>query len=77
MAIDATGGPSERRIRVVSYNIHRCVGMDGRQDPGRVAEVIRELDADIVGLQEVDSKPGEDGGFEPMRETGQVVRLPS
>lgn len=55
------------RFRAVSYNIHRCVGMDGRKDPGRVAEVIRELGADIVGLQEVDSKRGEDGRFEPMQ----------
>jgi endonuclease/exonuclease/phosphatase family metal-dependent hydrolase len=62
MAIDAKDGPSEYRFRAVSYNIHRCVGMDGRQDPGRVAEVIRELDADIVGLQEVDSKPGRTAG---------------
>jgi endonuclease/exonuclease/phosphatase family metal-dependent hydrolase len=31
--------------------------MDGRRDPQRVAEVIRELNADVVGLQEVDFKP--------------------
>jgi endonuclease/exonuclease/phosphatase family metal-dependent hydrolase len=41
----------------VSYNIHQCVGMDGRRDPQRVAEVIRELNADVVGLQEVDFRP--------------------
>lgn len=40
----------------VSYNIHQCVGMDGRRDPHRVAQVIRELKADVVGLQEVDFK---------------------
>lgn len=72
MAIDLKDGPSEYRFRVVSYNIHRCVGMDGRQDPGRVAEVIRELDADIIGLQEVDSKPGEDGRFEQMRKLAKA-----
>ena len=54
MSIDATDVPSEHRFRAVSCNIHRCVGLDGRQDTGRVAEVIRELGADIVGLQEVD-----------------------
>jgi endonuclease/exonuclease/phosphatase family metal-dependent hydrolase len=40
---------------VASYNVHRCVGLDGRRDPGRVAAVIGELAADVVGLQEVDS----------------------
>jgi endonuclease/exonuclease/phosphatase family metal-dependent hydrolase len=38
---------------VASYNVHRCVGLDGRQDVERVAAVIRELGADVVGLQEV------------------------
>lgn len=37
-----------------TYNIHRCVGTDGRYSPARVADVIGELGADIVGLQEVD-----------------------
>jgi endonuclease/exonuclease/phosphatase family metal-dependent hydrolase len=72
MAVDATEEPPENRFRAVSYNIHRCIGVDGRQDIGRVAEVIRELDADIVGLQEVDSKPGEDGRFEQMRKLAKA-----
>lgn len=42
---------------VSTYNVHRCIGTDGRHDPDRVAAVIRELDADVVGLQEVDAKP--------------------
>lgn len=42
-------------VCVVSYNVHRCVGMDRRRDPQRVAEVLRRLDPDIVGLQEVDT----------------------
>ena len=47
----------EPGLRVATYNIHGCVGADGRRDVGRVAEVLRELDADIVGLQEADSRP--------------------
>lgn len=47
----------EPRLRVATYNIHGCVGVDGRCDLGRVAEVLRELDADVIGLQEVDSRP--------------------
>jgi endonuclease/exonuclease/phosphatase family metal-dependent hydrolase len=39
-------------LRVATYNVHACVGMDGRHDPDRVASVIGELDADIVALQE-------------------------
>lgn len=41
-----------RRLRVATYNVHSCVGADRRADPARIAGVIRELDADIVALQE-------------------------
>lgn len=44
-------------LTVGSYNIHRCVGMDMRYDVERVARVIRELNCDTVGLQEVDCRP--------------------
>jgi endonuclease/exonuclease/phosphatase family metal-dependent hydrolase len=43
-------------IAVASYNVHGCVGVDGRRDPGRVARVIEELNAQIYGLQEVNSR---------------------
>ena len=39
-------------LRVATYNVHACVGRDGRHDPDRVAAVIGELNADIVALQE-------------------------
>ncbi len=41
---------------IASYNIHSCVGLDGHLAPERIVEVIRELDADIVALQEVDAQ---------------------
>jgi endonuclease/exonuclease/phosphatase family metal-dependent hydrolase len=44
---------SPRTVRVVTYNIHRCRGMDGRTLPGRTIDVLQSLDADIVALQEV------------------------
>lgn len=48
-------------LRVATYNVHGCVGSDGRRDVARVAEVIRSLDADVVGLQEIDTRrsPGQ------------------
>lgn len=41
-------------ISVVSYNVHRCFGADRKYDPSRTAHVLAKIDADIVGLQEVD-----------------------
>ena len=39
-------------LRIATYNVHACVGSDGRHDPDRVATVIEELNADVVALQE-------------------------
>ena len=41
------------RIRVATYNIHKCRGLDGRVRPARILDVLREVDADIIALQEV------------------------
>jgi endonuclease/exonuclease/phosphatase family metal-dependent hydrolase len=46
---------------VASYNIHRCIGTDGQKSPERVAEVLEDLNADVVALQEVDSALPEHG----------------
>ena len=40
-------------LTVVSYNIHRGVGLDRRHDLDRIADVIAEVSPDVVGLQEV------------------------
>lgn len=45
-----------RRIIAATYNIHRCIGADGRYSPSRIAAVLEEIDADLIGLQEVDSR---------------------
>ena len=50
-----TMSDSNPTFPVATYNIHRCIGRDGRRDPDRVAEVLRELNATIIGLQEVES----------------------
>jgi endonuclease/exonuclease/phosphatase family metal-dependent hydrolase len=44
-----------RRVVVATYNVHSCVGTDGRHDCERVGAVIRSLEADVVALQEVES----------------------
>jgi endonuclease/exonuclease/phosphatase family metal-dependent hydrolase len=42
-------------VRLVSYNVHSCIGTDGERDPGRIAQVLNALEPDIVALQEVDT----------------------
>jgi endonuclease/exonuclease/phosphatase family metal-dependent hydrolase len=42
-----------RTVRVATYNVHRCRGLDGRTIPARIADVIRSIDPDVIALQEV------------------------
>ena len=59
----ASGRPSDRThepdiatLTVASYNIHGGVGADGHCVPKRIVEVLRETGADVVALQEVESR---------------------
>lgn len=41
-------------LRLLTWNVHRCLGVDGRISPERIASVIAEASPDVVALQEVD-----------------------
>lgn len=53
-------------IRVASYNIHKAVGTDNRRNPERILSVLREIDADVVTLQEADRRFGARIGVIPL-----------
>jgi endonuclease/exonuclease/phosphatase family metal-dependent hydrolase len=42
-------------LRVMTYNIHSCVNMDGKILPQRIINVVRQFDPDVIALQEVDA----------------------
>ena len=54
---------SDHCTSIASYNIHKCVGTDGRFMPERTADVVVELNADIVALQEADERLGNRNGL--------------
>ena len=45
-------------LRILSYNAHKCVGLDRRRRPDRIAGVLARSHADIIVLQEVDHRLG-------------------
>jgi endonuclease/exonuclease/phosphatase family metal-dependent hydrolase len=57
--------------RIVTYNVHRCRGGDGRLSPSRIAEVIASCRPDIVALQEVDVNRRRSGGVD---QAGEIAR---
>ncbi len=50
-------------LRVASYNVHGCRGMDGKISPQRIARVLSRLQADIICLQELDDERDRSGGI--------------
>ena len=42
-------------MKIVSYNVHRAIGRDRKFSPERILGVLREIDADVVALQEVEA----------------------
>ncbi len=45
-------------LRVASYNIRKCIGLDRKRAPGRVIDVMNGLDADVIAVQEADRRLG-------------------
>lgn len=66
-------------LMVMSYNIHGAVGRDGKRDLARIATIIRNSGADLVALQEVDSRAGSHSASEQMQlltEMTEMVAIP-
>lgn len=51
-------------VRVVTYNAHGCIGIDGARSIERIADVLRACDADVIGLQEIDVGRDRSGGID-------------
>src|SRR5215218_1173757 len=59
------GTVSAPTITVASYNMRKAVGLDRRRNPRRILEVLQEIDADVVALQEADKRIGGRGSAVP------------
>jgi len=57
------------RVRVVSWNVHGCVGTDRRFDPRRTALLLASLEPDLVLLQEV----GDNRGIHPPVDQASTI----
>ena len=63
--------------RILTYNVHRCLGTDGRLDVGRVAAVIAAEQPDIVALQEVDVGRARTGGVDQAHRIAERLKMTS
>ena len=62
-------------LTVASYNMRKAVGLDRRRNPARVLQVLEEIDADIVALQEADKRVGTRGAAVPHALIDDVLAM--
>lgn len=53
-------------IRVASYNMRKAIGTDRRRRPERTIDVLNELEADVIALQEADRRFGSKASAIPL-----------
>jgi endonuclease/exonuclease/phosphatase family metal-dependent hydrolase len=66
---------SRRRLKLLSYNVHSCIGTDRRLAPERIAEVIAAAKPDIIGLQELDVGRRRTGGIDQAHAIAEILKM--
>lgn len=64
-----------RPLRILCYNIHWALGMDGKYDVARIAEVIKAAKPDLVALQEVDVGVKRSGRVHEVRRLAELTGM--
>lgn len=64
-----------RELRVMTFNIHHAEGTDGKVDVARIAQLIRDAQADVVGLQEVDRGVERSGRRDLLKELADLTGM--
>jgi endonuclease/exonuclease/phosphatase family metal-dependent hydrolase len=62
-------------VVICTWNVHECVGRDGRRDPARVAAVLDQIGADVLALQEVHSDERAGGPLDQARFLGESLGM--
>ncbi len=54
-AVNSPASEQKSTIKILSYNVRNCIGLDRTADYDRIAKIISRIDADVVAIQELDS----------------------
>lgn len=66
---------ARKTLRVMTYNVHSCIGMDGKLSPERIARVIACHTPDVVALQELDVGRARTGGVDQVRRIATSLEM--
>src|SRR5689334_7943311 len=61
--------------RIMTYNVHRCVGVDRRLDLDRIVGLIAEFEPDVVCLQELDVGRARTHGMDQAHEIAERLQM--
>lgn len=64
-----------RRLKLLTYNVHSCIGTDRRLAPERIAEMIAAVEPDIIGLQELDVGRKRTGGIDQAHAIAEILKM--
>jgi endonuclease/exonuclease/phosphatase family metal-dependent hydrolase len=71
----ATRASAQDTLRIMTYNVHSCIGMDGKLSPERIARVIARCAPDIVALQELDVGRARTEGLDQAHIIAQCLEM--
>jgi len=69
------GPHPSRLLRVMTYNVHRCIGLDGKAAPERIARIIARHEPDIIALQELDVGRPRTHGIDQVERIARLLRM--
>jgi endonuclease/exonuclease/phosphatase family metal-dependent hydrolase len=75
VAQNGDGHAAGRPLRVMTYNIHSCIGIDGKVRPERIISVIKSCRADVIALQEVDANRRRSRHHEQARMIAEALAM--
>ncbi|MEX2963574.1 endonuclease/exonuclease/phosphatase family protein [Microbulbifer sp. TYP-18] len=75
LALPSPRSVGARTLRIMTYNVHSCLGMDGKYAPGRIARIIARYQPDVVALQELDVSRARSGGVDQAQQIAHYLEM--
>lgn len=69
------GSDGASRLRVMTWNVHSCVGLDGKLSARRIARIIARASPDVVALQELDVGRARTGGEDQAHTIARYLEM--
>ena len=66
---------TQKSLRIMTYNVHSCIGVDGKISPERIARVISRYEPDVVALQELDVKKIRTGAIDQAHHIAKMLQM--